>query len=39
VSLCRVRVVSGRLVVTLFVMTGGLVMVLCRMFEVFRCLS
>jgi hypothetical protein len=36
-SLCRVRVVSGRQVVTCFVMAGGFTMVLCRKVVVFRC--
>jgi len=36
VSLCRVRVVSGRLVVAFLVMTGGFSMVLRRKFVVFR---
>ncbi len=38
-SLCRVRVVSGCLMVTLFVMTGGFTMVICRKFVVFRCFA
>jgi hypothetical protein len=33
------RVVSGCLVVAPFVMTGGFTMVLCRIFEVFRCIT
>jgi hypothetical protein len=37
VSLCRVRMVSGCLVVAFLVMTGGFAMVLCRKFMVFRC--